>query len=711
MQQLNTILLAPTSVAQNSTLDHGGIANTQLEEGDAQKFASHLSKLTEQLDQQGLKSDSRTAQQTSAEQAVSDLVRTIRLSVDHEEMPADDAWLSMVEELNAVAEGEASLAQVSSRHGIDNQALKAQLDQALAEFDGDVQALTVELQKFSSGKALPLTAPEQNRITIAEPGPLEDVFEKLVTEEDVEAILDRVAQLPAPEQMQFATEVSALLSKLKQLQGKADGTQPQDFITPILAPDTEQTIELQELSDSLKKQLHNVLANTTELTEQEQAHLRQQLTLLEQLDDLPLHNILGEQQSAQQLADSISTDSSAAKGANNSAMTASVETEMAGLLSKLQSLFTDIESEAGQHPPLAEDKPWLQQVDIRALEKELSRLLNVLENEFDGVKPSELMATLETQLQVLKAQELTASDSQGEPNTKLAQLNQLLTELNIKLESTQADMRVLDGSRVVEPGSKLPLVAQALSLASNELKVQLQQALQAQQSGGIDADENLAGEFDNLRRLLSEGATHGAEQRNTTSQSQLGNGLQSALQSSQVTPMQGNGLAREQAASRAADAPVQSGFEAARQAQQAIDILGTGGTERLRERVSLMFNSRTQAAEMRLDPPDLGRLSIRLNMNQEQATVSFQVTTPQAREALEQSLPRLRELLAEQGIALADANVSEQQQEGSQQAFAGEGQQAQVGESGLSESDFDSEAEIEVESSNAVVNGRVDYFV
>lgn len=695
MQQLNTRLLALNSVTENSTLEHGAMASARPDESDAQRFAFHLSKLTEQLDEQGHQSDSRAAQQTSAGQAVSDLVRTLRLSAEDEDMPADEAWLSMVEELNAVAEGETSWAQVSSRHGVDSQALKAQLDQALAEFDGDVQALIVELQKFSSGKALPL----QNQITIAERGPLEDAFEKLANGKDIEDLLSRVAKLPAQEQMQFATDVSALLSKIKQLQGKADGTLPQDFITPIVNPDTKQTVELQELSEALKTQLQEVLTHNPELTEQEQAHLQQQLALLEQLDDLSLHSMLGVQQTGQQVADSIS--------ANNSAMTETVETEIAELLSELQTLFADLEKAAGERTPTDENKQWLQQVDIRTLEKELSRLLNVLENELEGVKPSELMATLETQLQALKEQGLASSDSQGEMNTKL---NQLLTELNLKLESIQADMRVVDGSRVAEPGSKLPLVAQALSLASNELKVQLQQALYAQQSGGVDADENLAGEFDSLRRLLSESGVNGAEQRNTTSQSQLSHSFQSAQQSSHTTSLQGNGLAREQATPRAAEAAAQSGFEAARQAQQAIDILGTGATERLRERVSLMFNSRTQAAEIRLDPPDLGRLNIRLNMNQEQATVSFQVTTPQAREALEQSLPRLRELLAEQGIALADANVSEQQQN-SEQAFSHQRQHAEAGDSGLSESDFDNEAEIEVESSNAVVNGRVDYFV
>ena len=649
MQQLNTILLAPTSTAQSAKLGQVGIAHSHLEDAETQDFALHLGQLIEQLEERR-PGDSKPAQHSlhgitkaagkekSEEAAVSDLVRTIELKVDNEGTPVEDTWLAMVEELNAVAEGKVNLAQVSARRGLDTQTLKAQLEQALAEFEGDAQALLVELQRFSSGKALPAAeSEEQNKITIAEPPPLQEAFEKFVMEKDIEALLAHVATLQTSEQVDFAVEVNALLSKLKQLEIEGDGTQPEGFISSTMvttmASDTEFAIELQALSDSLAKQLNEVLNHDAELTEQERAHL-QQLGLVD------------------------------------------------------------------------EEKEWLPQVDNRALEKELRRLLSELESEFEGANPSELIATLETQLQELAAHQLTASNSENEPSDKLVRLNQLLTEFNVKLENIQAETRVIDGGRALESGSKLPLVAQALSMASNELKTQLQQALQAQQSGG-DSNDSHPGEFDNLRRLLSEGVMSGSEQRSHSSQSQLSHLSQQSLQ---TTSTQGNPISREPAASRAAET-AQSGFEVARQAQQAIDILGTGGTDRLRERVSLMFNSRTQAAEMRLDPPDLGRLNIRLNMSQEQATLSFQVTTPQAREALEQSLPRLREMLAEQGIALADANVSEQQQNNSEQASSNDRQQAEVAQNGLSESDFESEAEIEVESTNAVVNGRVDYFV
>ena len=65
------------------------------------------------------------------------------------------------------------------------------------------------------------------------------------------------------------------------------------------------------------------------------------------------------------------------------------------------------------------------------------------------------------------------------------------------------------------------------------------------------------------------------------------------------------------------------------------------------------------SAELHLSPPDLGPVSVRIRMDQDQASISF--TSPHAavREAIEAALPRLRDMLGAQGIVLADANVAQ----------------------------------------------------
>ena len=92
----------------------------------------------------------------------------------------------------------------------------------------------------------------------------------------------------------------------------------------------------------------------------------------------------------------------------------------------------------------------------------------------------------------------------------------------------------------------------------------------------------------------------------------------------------------------------------------------------LRERVQLMVRQNIQVAEIRLDPAELGQMQIRINLQQEQASVQFIVQQQQAKELLEQQMPRLREMLQQQGIQLGEGQV---QQHSRQQQGNGDGSQ------------------------------------
>ena len=65
-----------------------------------------------------------------------------------------------------------------------------------------------------------------------------------------------------------------------------------------------------------------------------------------------------------------------------------------------------------------------------------------------------------------------------------------------------------------------------------------------------------------------------------------------------------------------------------------------------------------EAASLSMSPEHLGPVEIRISMNDGQASVYFGASNPDTRSALEQSLPRLRELFASNGLVLADAGVS-----------------------------------------------------
>ncbi|MFT7561680.1 MAG: flagellar hook-length control protein FliK [Flavobacteriales bacterium] len=86
------------------------------------------------------------------------------------------------------------------------------------------------------------------------------------------------------------------------------------------------------------------------------------------------------------------------------------------------------------------------------------------------------------------------------------------------------------------------------------------------------------------------------------------------------------------------------------------------------DKVMQMSAKNLSFAEIQLDPPELGQLQVRVNMNAEAVSVSFVTANPQVREALEQGSARLRELFEAEGMNLVDVDVSggeEQHAEGS----------------------------------------------
>lgn len=82
----------------------------------------------------------------------------------------------------------------------------------------------------------------------------------------------------------------------------------------------------------------------------------------------------------------------------------------------------------------------------------------------------------------------------------------------------------------------------------------------------------------------------------------------------------------------------------------------------VKDKVMIMMSNRLQQVEIRLDPPELGNMHIRVNLQAEHAAVNFVVQNQQAREAVEQQLTKLKEMLAESGVNIGEANVKQQDQ-------------------------------------------------
>lgn len=81
------------------------------------------------------------------------------------------------------------------------------------------------------------------------------------------------------------------------------------------------------------------------------------------------------------------------------------------------------------------------------------------------------------------------------------------------------------------------------------------------------------------------------------------------------------------------------------------------------EKVLFMAAQNLKFAEIRLDPPELGSLQVRVSVQNDQAHVSFVSPHAAVREALDSQATRLREMLAEQGMSHVDVDVSDRRQQ------------------------------------------------
>lgn len=91
----------------------------------------------------------------------------------------------------------------------------------------------------------------------------------------------------------------------------------------------------------------------------------------------------------------------------------------------------------------------------------------------------------------------------------------------------------------------------------------------------------------------------------------------------------------------------------------------------MKQQLMTMVSQGVQQAEIRLDPAELGSMMVRIQVQGDSTQVQFQVSQHQTRDLVEQAMPRLREMLAEQGMQLTDGQVS-QGDRGNDQSFQGD---------------------------------------
>ncbi|WP_223517069.1 flagellar hook-length control protein FliK [Pseudomonas sp. GL-B-19] len=151
---------------------------------------------------------------------------------------------------------------------------------------------------------------------------------------------------------------------------------------------------------------------------------------------------------------------------------------------------------------------------------------------------------------------------------------------------------------------------------------------------------------------------------------------------------------------------------------QPIAMHQSGWTEEVVNRVMYLSSANLKAADIQLQPAELGRLDIRVNMVPDQQTqVTFMSAHPGVREALDSQMHRLRDMFTQQGMGQVDVNVSDQsrgwQGQGQDQAQQGPGGRTSASGGRVDSMDEDlaiSVTETDVDTTQVIGSSAVDYY-
>lgn len=87
---------------------------------------------------------------------------------------------------------------------------------------------------------------------------------------------------------------------------------------------------------------------------------------------------------------------------------------------------------------------------------------------------------------------------------------------------------------------------------------------------------------------------------------------------------------------------------------------GNGWANEFSQKIVWISSQQNHTAELHLNPPDLGPLNVAIKLSDNQLTAQFTSPHSAVRDAVENALPKLREMLADNNIMLGNATVSDQ---------------------------------------------------
>ncbi|WP_112480504.1 flagellar hook-length control protein FliK [Vibrio variabilis] len=280
--------------------------------------------------------------------------------------------------------------------------------------------------------------------------------------------------------------------------------------------------------------------------------------------------------------------------------------------------------------------------------------------------------------QASEAKTALAAEGEGKPQANIA-WSQSDAELAAKSEAKAALAGAAIAADKMPPSATSPA---GVSLTGAALQTQAQASAQASSAQvpvqGAQAASQPAGEMAAAAAMMAGGKELGGTDA-TKAGSPMGthvaganiNGIKGANKA-QIPAGLGNDTALQATGALTATQQLRAEQQtpAASAVQSPMVMTKENASDQVAERVQMMMSKNLKHVDIRLDPPELGRMQIRMSLNNDSATVHFTVQNQQTRDMVDQAMPRLREMLSQQGIQLADTSV---QQQGQQQRHASHG--------------------------------------
>ncbi|PYC21103.1 flagellar hook-length control protein FliK [Aquipseudomonas alcaligenes] len=264
--------------------------------------------------------------------------------------------------------------------------------------------------------------------------------------------------------------------------------------------------------------------------------------------------------------------------------------------------------------------------------------------------------------------------------------------------------------------NSLPAVKLAL-----EIGAQNQAAAQQQLSPGAVAAERASNPGQGFANALAAFAGEAMPSEDAPSEGLEGELLGEALDTSVPNLREGQSDARAEAFASKLSALSQAINQQTGAAQrlplvpgQPLQVGQPGMSEAVVDKVMWLSSQNLKSAEIQLDPAELGRLEVRIELNKDQAAqVTFVSANANVRDQLEGQAHRLRELFAQQGMNQLDVNVSDQSLARGSQGGSEEGQGRSAGR-GLGgsgdEEVLSGVSEIRTPAAGSAPRGLVDYY-